>query len=176
MEDATKISATHRMQLLAGMKTVLVAGFAAGTLDALGAIVVYGPVLGKLSIGRIFRGIASAAYGHLATQGGMEMAWIGLGFHYLIAVIFAGLYCLIFPNFRFLHHRALVSGFLYGMIIWLVMNLLVLPRTKLPPAPFSLSGIILSALLLIFLVGLPIALITQRYWNRRLSTNPFSIF
>ena len=74
------------------IKTILLACLVAGTMDALAAIIMYGPVFGKLSVTRLFQGIASGAFGKKAFEGGAEMAVYGVIIHYTIAFIFSVIY------------------------------------------------------------------------------------
>ncbi|HMH24308.1 MAG TPA: DUF1440 domain-containing protein [Puia sp.] len=145
--------------------TILTAGLIAGTLDATGAIVVYGPFLGKATVEGIFRGIASAIFRKRAMTEGTEMAYYGLLFHYLIAMSFAVFYFFIFPLIPFLRKHKVASGLIYGILAWCVMNLIVLPVAFSRPPVFHFPASFTGILLIMFLVGLPIALIIPRYYR-----------
>jgi uncharacterized membrane protein YagU involved in acid resistance len=79
----------------------------------------------------ILQRTASAALGKVAFKGGWAMAVYGLGFYYIIAYCFTTAYVLLYPYLPFLKKHKLASGLLYGLFVWLVMNRIVLPRTKL---------------------------------------------
>ena len=113
------------------IKLILLAGLVAGTLDILGALTVYSLILHKGSVMLILQRIASAALGQVAFKGGWAMAICGLGFHYIIAFCFTTAYVSLYPYLSFLKKYRLASGLLYGLFVWLVMNRIVLPRTKL---------------------------------------------
>lgn len=142
-----------------GRNTILSATLVAGALDILAAFLVYAVILEKTSPARILMSIASGIFGKAAYSGGTPMVITGLLLHFLIAFIFSVFYYLIYPGLSFLHRRKLLSGILYGIFIWLVMNLGVLPIVfkgmPLPdPAAASLGiGIVIAA------VGIPIAYI-----------------
>jgi hypothetical protein len=51
-------------------KTILLAGFVAGTLDLLGAIIVYAILLKKITAEKLVRGIASGVFKKQAFSGG----------------------------------------------------------------------------------------------------------
>jgi len=149
------------------LPAVLFAGLVAGSLDALGASIVYGPLLGKSTVANIFRGIASAVFGKRAFQEGSEMVAWGLFFHYCIALSFAVFYFLIYPHLPWLRARKWLSGLLYGIFVWCVMNLAVLPLVfkrgiSLQPWP-ALKGM----LILIVAIGLPIALLAHAWYTSR---------
>ncbi len=79
-------------------KTILLAGFVAGTLDLLGAIIVYAILLKKITAEKLVRGIASGVFKKQAFSGGTDMVLYGIAFHYLIAFVFTIFYFLIFPG------------------------------------------------------------------------------
>ena len=113
------------------IKLIFLAGLIAGTLDIFGALTVYSLILHKGPAMLILQRIATAALGKVAFKGGWAMAVCGLGFHYIIAYCFTTAYVLLYPYLHFLKKHRLASGLLYGLFVWLVMNRIVLPRTKL---------------------------------------------
>src|SRR6266568_9618246 len=117
------------------IKLILPAGLIAGTLDILGALIVYSLILHGGPVILILQGIASAALGQVAFRGGWATAVCDLGFHYIIAYCFTTAYVLLYPYLPFLEKHRLASGLLYGLFVWLVMNRVVLPRTKLVVPP-----------------------------------------
>ncbi|WP_338870610.1 hypothetical protein WBJ53_23210 [Spirosoma sp. SC4-14] len=145
------------------LPTIFVAGVAAGTLDALGAILIYVVLPGKSSVLPIFQFIASGAAGPRAFNGGVPMAFYGLFWHFMIAFIFAAFYYLLATRIRFLISQPTICGIAYGAFVWLVMNFVVVPLSATPKSPFSVTlSVILVFIWHLFFVGLPIALITAR--------------
>ncbi|MGX5856445.1 DUF1440 domain-containing protein [Dyadobacter jiangsuensis] len=142
-----------------GRNAILSATLVAGTLDILAAFLVYAVILEKTSPARILMSIASGIFGKAAYSGGTPMIITGLLLHFLIALIFSIFYYLIYPGLSFLRRRKLVSGILYGIFIWLVMNLgvlqIVFEGMPLPDPGAALLGIAI----LIVAVGIPIAYI-----------------
>jgi uncharacterized membrane protein YagU involved in acid resistance len=145
--------------------TIFLAGLIAGTLDILAAIFVYAILLQKTTPIKILQSIASGifkkeAYNH------SQMAWYGLGFHFIIALLFAWFYFVIYPYLTFLKKSALASGFLYGIFVWIVMNLIVLPIVfpVLPDKHLDFP-LLLSVLILIFCIGFPIAFIARKFYS-----------
>ncbi|WP_295120990.1 hypothetical protein [uncultured Chitinophaga sp.] len=143
-------------------KLILKAGIIAGTLDILAAIVAYGFILSKAPVIKILQSIASGIYGVKAFAGGWGMAIQGLIFHYLIAIIFAFLFYLLIKAIPLIVKFSVITGLLYGIIIWLIMNLLVLPASQVPPRSFSTRGMIEGMLILMFFVGLPISVVLSK--------------
>ncbi len=144
---------------------ILVAAIVAGSLDALAAIVVYGPILGKASIGQIFRGISSGAFGKTAFEEGRIMAVYGILFHYFIALCFAGFYFLIYPGIKFLRAQKLAAGIIYGLFVWVIMNLVVLPLSKIPYRGFQAWPVLKAVLILVLMVGIPISIIIDAHYR-----------
>jgi hypothetical protein len=144
-----------------GRNTILSATLIAGTLDILAAFLVYAVILGKTSPAGILMSIASGIFGKAAYSGGTPMIITGLLLHFLIAFIFSAFYFLIYPGLSFLRRRKLLGGILYGIFIWLVMNLGVLPIAfkgmPLPDPKAALIGIVI----VIVAVGIPIAYIVS---------------
>jgi hypothetical protein len=147
------------------LKLVFLAGLIAGTLDILGALTVYSLILHRGTVILILQNIASAALDKGALQGGWPMAACGLGLHYIIAYCFTTTYVLLYPYLPFLGKHRLGSGLLYGLFVWLVMNRIVLPMTKLDIPPFQWSSAFIAMALLMLFIGLPVAYITDAYYK-----------
>ena len=149
------------------IKLIFLAGLVAGTLDILGALTVYSLILHKGSVMLILQRIASAALGQAAFKGGWAMALCGLGFHYIIVYCFTIAYVSLYPYLPFLKKHRLASGLLYGLFAWLVMNRVVLPRTKLLIPPFQWSSAFIAMVLVMLFIGLPVAYISDAYYKGR---------
>jgi uncharacterized membrane protein YagU involved in acid resistance len=112
------------------------------------------------------QGIAGGAFGKKAFEGGTAMALCGLGFHFLIAFSFTIFYFIVSRCIPFLQRQKILSGLLYGIFVWMVMNLAVLPLLNIAPIPQKWDGILRGAGILILCIGLPISLIIGRYYSR----------
>lgn len=144
--------------------TIVLGGVVAGALDILDAFVVTW-IAGGSAV-RVLQFIASGVLGSAALQGGWLAASVGLALHFVIALgaatVFLGLTRLL-PVF--LHHP-LIAGIAFGLGVFLVMNLVVLPLAGFPgglPAGWRLvNGLLIHA----FGVGLPIAWFASRSARR----------
>lgn len=149
-----------------GRRSILTATLIAGTLDILAAFLVYAVILEKTSPGRILMSIASGIFGKAAYSGGTPMIITGLALHFLIAFIFSAFYYIILPGLSFLRKRELLAGILYGIFIWLVMNLGVLPIVfKGMPLP-DLTSALIGIAIVIVAVGIPISYIVSASGRR----------
>jgi uncharacterized membrane protein YagU involved in acid resistance len=146
--------------------TIFLSGLIAGTLDMLAALIIYSVILQKTTAIKILQSIASGIFKKDAYSGGSQMALYGLLLHYFIALTFAWFYFTIYPYFTFLKKNTLLSGILYGIFVWIIMNLVVLP-TVFPVLPEKHLDfpLILSILILIFCIGIPIAFITRKHYS-----------
>jgi hypothetical protein len=143
---------------LSAARAILFGTLTVGTLDALDAIVFFGLRSGAKPI-RIFQGIASALIGPAARQGGLKTAALGVFLHYFIAFGIVVTYYLVSRRVRLLTARPVVCGLFYGLVAYAVMNLVVLPLSKvggpsMPATPVLVNGLLIH----MFGVGLPSAL------------------
>ncbi len=147
------------------LKTVALSGFVAGTFDIAAAIGIYAVLLNKTTAVRILQSIASGVFGKAAYAGGMETALYGLFFHYIIATSWAVAYFLLYPTISFLRKQKILSGLFYGVTVWVIMNLVLLPVFNIKMPPFTLQGVLMGIGMLMFFIGLPISLITHKYYE-----------
>jgi hypothetical protein len=142
------------------VRTVLVGGLLAGTLDIFAAFVVYG--LRGASPVRILQSVASGLRGPAAFRGGLSTAALGLGLHFFIALVAAAVYYAASRRIGLLVRRPVVSGSLYGIAVYLFMNHVVVPLSAVPRRPFVLGVALVILVVHILCVGLPIALVVAR--------------
>ncbi len=146
-------------------KTILTAGLLSGFLDGTAAIVQY-LIKGGKHPEVIFKYIASALFGQEAFSGGTMTVLYGVLFHFIIAFIFAILFFFLYQPLHKIINNDIVLGLLYGIVVWAIMNRLVVPATKIPSTPFNVKNAVIAALILMFCIGLPNALITGKYYKR----------
>jgi len=149
------------------LKAILWAALIAGSLDIISAVLVNGALSGAIRPIRILQGIASGAVGRSAFDGGLGMALVGLLFHYFFALMFATVYFLLYPYLPFLHRYPVLWGFLYGMFAWAIMNGVVIPLSAIHPAPFNWTRALINIVILMFMIGLPIALLARKYYSKK---------
>lgn len=151
------------------LKTILTAWLIAGTMDGLSAVI-HTAIRGNKEPARVFRYIASAVFGPDAKTGGASMAIIGVLFHYMIALIFTVLFFLLYPRIPILSKNKILVGLGYGAFVWAVMNLLVVPMTRIPAIPFKPDQAAIAMGILMVCIGLPISIIVHNYYEK--STTP----
>ena len=158
------VAATANRTKPSALKTILLAWLTAGTLDLLGAITVYSLIMQRVTTMRLLQGIARGALGNQAYEGGVATALAGVGFHFIIAFCFTVFYFFIFPYIPFLKKQRIISGLLYGIFVWCVMNLAILPLLHIANIPTKWNSITRGAAILMLCIGLPISLIVSRYY------------
>jgi hypothetical protein len=135
--------------------TILVAGVIAGALD-LGFVYLYFQPADRLAV---LRGIAAGLLGRDGVKGGgVGIALLGLGLHFVIALGAAAVFYAASRKIVALTRYPWVTGPLYGVAVWLVMNLVVLPHSANPPKVFPAPTWIPVLVAHLLCVGLPIAL------------------
>lgn len=145
------------------LKTIVFAGLTAGALDISYAFIIWG-LRGVTPI-RIGQSIASGLLGReAAVGGGTATGLFGLLLHFILATIIASIYYIAARNIRLLVDRAVPFGIAYGLVTYGVMNYVVMPLSAIGavgdggPLYIRITGVLVH----MFLIGLPIALITRR--------------
>mgnify|MGYP000975486531 CR=1 FL=1 len=142
-------------------RVILPSALLVGTLDITAATIQYYMRTGKDPL-NVPRFVASGVFGQQAFSGGTPMAAWGLLFHYLIAFSFSVFFFWIYRKWAFLAKYRILTGILYGIFIWMVMNLVVLPLSNTPPLSLNIGKAAEAASILICMIGLPLSFIAAR--------------
>lgn len=139
------------------MLPILVGGVVAGSLDLTSAFITYG--------WDVPRGIASGLLGSRSFHGGLTTWILGVFLHYFIASSAAAIYYVASRKLEFLKGHFFVCGLFYGIAVFLVMNLIVLPLSAFPfkVGPFTVAELIQGLLVHMVLIGLPISYSVRRF-------------
>ena len=146
---------------------ILLAGLFVGTLDILSAFVDYFINTGKNPL-LVLKYVASGAFGESAFTGGPEIMVLGLLFHYLFALFFTFLFFWLYSRINFLSKNKIITGIVYGLFVWMVMNLIVVQLCRAPHAPIKdmkAEKILKSAIILIVMIGLRLSFIANKYFS-----------
>ena len=144
-------------------RAILLGGLTVGALDILDAFVFFG--MRGVGPQRILHSVAAGLLGReAAIAGGLPTALLGLGLHFTIATGVVATYYLVSGTLRFLVRHPISCGILYGLVVFYVMQLVVLPlsatsgKAGLPTGAPLINGLLIHALG----VGLPAALFAAR--------------
>jgi len=104
---------------------ILLAGLIAGTIDIGAACLITGlnPII-------ICQAIASGILGKDSFHGGLQSAGIGLMLQWIMGIIIAAIYIGAAQFMPVLKRAWLIFGLLYGVGIYFVMNLVVVPLSR----------------------------------------------
>jgi hypothetical protein len=137
---------------------ILAGGLVAGGMDLISAFLTFGA--------GVPRAIAAGLIGLQAFHGGTAVYALGVALQFFIAVSAAAIYYAASRRLYFLTEHFIVCGLFYGIAVFLVMNLIVLPLSALhAKGPFTLAALIQGLLVHMFLIGLPISFSVRRFSN-----------
>jgi hypothetical protein len=144
------------------------ATLSAGVLDISSAFILSylkggGPVV-------VLQGVAAGLVGReAAINGGLATVGLGLAIHFFIAFVVATVFFVASRKLIFLTQHPVVSGLLYGVVVYGFMYWIVMPLAY-PVVHPSLSRDLTAACVHMVLIGLPISLIVRRHSVSQLST------
>lgn len=121
---------------------------------------------------RVFRGVASVLFGRGALDGGVQMALVGMLMHLTVALFWSGLFVLALQNSEKLREAiqsapsAILVAVLYGISIWLIMSLVVIPTLVHRPPNFTLKWWVQCLGHPLFVVT-PMILLNRRFMRGR---------
>lgn len=142
------------------LKQLSIAVLVCGTLDIGYAIVT--TLLKGGTAGMVLRGVASGPFGDAASRWGAGGALLGLGVHFAIMIVMVAAYFMLAANRKLDAVPPWVAGTGYGLALYALMYLIVLPSRW--PTIYPLTGpaeIAISLFPHIAFVGIPLALIAS---------------
>jgi len=120
---------------------ILAGGLAAGALDILYAFVVFGPPSYGMTPEQVLQSVAAGWIGgEAAHAGGMDTALLGLGTHFAIATMMAAVFVLFAARVSALTKQALLWGVLYGLLLYVAMNYVVVPLSAAATGAFATAA------------------------------------
>jgi hypothetical protein len=150
--------------------TILLVGFLVGLLDISAAFIQTKIMFPDRNPLGVLRYIAGAVFGKEKANSENSMFFFGALFHFIIAYSFTIAFFLIYPHIPFLSKSRLITGVVYGIIIWVVMNRLVVPQTKIGHRPFVLKNATIAAGILIVAIGIPLSYFAYRFYYGKKSS------
>lgn len=139
-------------------KAIWYGGFIASTLDIIGACVTNwrDPIY-------ILHVVASGALGTAAYTGGLATAASGMLLQWLMGIIIASIYVLASRQLSLLIEHWMTSSLLYGLIIFVVMNYVVVPLSRAGFMPGTTLSWFATNIALMLLFGFLIGFFAQHY-------------
>jgi len=142
------------------LKPIVVATLVCGTLDILLAMLL--TLWRGRQIDAMLRSVASGPFPGATGMGGAGAA-LGLAVHFGLMAIMVAAFMLVARSRPALVDKPLLWGLVFGLVTYVVMNLIVVPLRF--PAAWPPSGLSIATQLFahIVLVGWPTAFIARRY-------------
>lgn len=137
-------------------RALLFGTLAVGVLDLLDAFIFFG-LRGVRPI-RICQSIAAGLLGRASFAGGWPTAMLGVALHFFIAFCVVAVFLFAARRFRFLRDHWLLSGIIYGIGVYLVMNFIVVPLSAAGSGTRTWPVVVNGLLIHMFGVGLPASL------------------
>jgi len=149
-------------------RAIVGGGVLVGALDGLYA------VLASLLRGndpqRVFMGVASGLIGReTAFAGGTGTVLLGLLLHFGVATLIVITYWALARRFDVLAERPFVCGAIFGLLAYAGMNMVVIPLSAIERAPLDFRPALAGALVHVFLVGIPAALMVRAAVRRQVT-------
>ncbi|HEV8694558.1 MAG TPA: hypothetical protein VGQ93_10330 [Lysobacter sp.] len=112
--------------------TALCGGLAIAATDLIYCILFWSPQ--GVAPAHLLQGIAAGALGKASFSGGLATALLGAGFQWLIGCCFVLAYALVARHVPVLLQHPRRYGVAYGMALYIVMSLIVVPLSAAPPS------------------------------------------
>jgi hypothetical protein len=143
------------------LQAIVWGGVACAILDGVAATIQFGRM--GIQPLRVWQGIASGLLGERAFRQGWSSGALGLLLHLAIAIVVATVFVEACLHVPFVARAYWIAGPLYGVAVFLVMNLIVIPLSARPKRPASSQVMPVQFIIHILFVGLPIALAANRF-------------
>ena len=142
---------------------ILWIGLLAGTLDITDSLI-FNQLRG-ITPKMVFQYIASGLIGMKSFRAGSASVALGVALHYAIALTWTTVFYAASRMLAILSRRPVICGLLYGCVVYLFMNLIVLPLSAVPHVrnAMTLASRINGVLAVVLLIGLTISLLMNRY-------------
>ena len=142
------------------VRAIAITGLIVGTMDITSAFIL--AISRGSTVTRLLQFVASGLIGPKAFEGGTATALLGLGLHFVIAFSLVAVFYVASRSLGFIPRHAVISGLIYGLIVFGVMNLIVLPLSAAKPR-HSLTGDLIQIGIHMFVIGLPTSLLIRRF-------------
>jgi hypothetical protein len=141
------------------IRAIAITGLIVGAMDITSAFII--AISRGSTVTRLLQFVASGVLGPSAFEGGLATAALGLLLHFVIAFTVVEVFYFARRSFAVVRNNPVVSGVIYGLLVWIVMNLVVLPLSAARPR-HSLTGDLIQIGIHMFIIGLPTSLLLHR--------------
>lgn len=135
-------------------RAITIGACAVATLDMLDCVVVYGLLRGVTAT-QCFQGVASGLLGRASFQGGWPTVLLGGVLHLFNATVIVTVYYVASRRIPLLTRRPVLSAILYGCLVFVVMNFVVVPLSAARIMRITVVNLVNGFVGHILSVGLP---------------------
>lgn len=146
---------------------IIKSGLLVGTLDILSAFIYYFIKTGNNDVFNVLKYVASGLFGKEAFSGNNGMIIAGLLLHYIIAFAFTLFFFWLFSKIKVLSKNKIMTGIFYGIFIWMIMNLVVVPLSSIGNQPFDTLNATINMLILIACIGIPLSFMANNFYKKK---------
>ncbi len=154
--------------VISSRNTIIKAWLIAGTLDIASALIYYSIKVGNNPL-NVLVYVAKVALGKDISSkdifaNGAILAAIGLLVHYIIAFAWTVVFFRLYPKISLLNKNKIVAGIVYGIFVWVMMNLLIVPLRNMAMPHLVVQNAVINAVILVLAVGMPLSFIIGDYY------------
>lgn len=142
------------------VRAISFTGLIVGAMDIASALVM--AILRGATPTRLLQFVASGLLGPRAFEGGLATAALGLALHFVVAFCVVIVFYVASRTLSLLREHPVPSGLAYGLVVFAVMNLVVLPLSAAKPRHALVPDLIQIAIHML-IIGLPTALLIRRF-------------
>ena len=143
----------------AAVRAIAITGLVVGALDITSAFIL--AIARGSTATRLLQFVASGLLGPSAFEGGPTTAALGLLLHFVIAFAVVIAFYATTRWIPAIRGYPVVAGLAYGVVVYGVMNLIVLPLSAARPR-HTLTGDLIQIGIHMFVIGLPTSLLIRR--------------
>ncbi|MBI3137188.1 MAG: hypothetical protein HYZ15_01245 [Sphingobacteriales bacterium] len=149
----------------AELSTIIRSAIIVGLLDGTAAVLHY-LARGGQHPEKVFNFVASGLFGKAGLSGGVLMVIAGIVLHLIIAGIWTFIFFGAYARIEIMRRSRILTGLLFGLLVWTIMTRVVLPLSRTPAIPFRWEPAITGALILVIAIGLPLSFFANRAFKK----------
>ncbi len=160
MSAIASMSMNNRTSLL---RSIVLGGVIVGIADTIVYHWLVSSVIEGNPLTSVYQYLASGALGMAAFEGGINTVLLGVFFHFFVSFVVAAVFIVSAHRIPLLRRHPIVASLVYGVGVYIVMNMIVLPLSAAPPLPPPTMPQLIAAILdHILVVGLPLGVLMRR--------------
>jgi hypothetical protein len=117
----------------------------------------------------VFQFASSTLMGTAAFEGGIVTALLGMALYMAISFVFVSLFFGFASRISTLVRFPMISGVVYGLLVWTIVNLIIIPASAAPPLEWSFVSAYINGLIYIGTIGIPITHFAHKFYVKSTS-------